>query len=77
VEQLKKGNYAQASDIKVGIEETQRAIRKNRIENKESWEPSYFTFVVPGPEDAEGTTKRDPQHTGGEHSDDLGHWMRK
>ncbi|KAJ3344386.1 Oxysterol binding protein [Kappamyces sp. JEL0680] len=65
----------QASELKSSIEEAQRALRKERKETGESWSPQHFDFVTPPASDMSGTTKRDPQHTGGEQSNESGHWM--
>ena len=75
VQQLKKGDFAKASELKTAIEEHQRSLRKERIASGESFTPKFFSFVQPADNDKLGTTKRDPQHTGGEKTEETGHWI--
>ncbi|KAF7732116.1 Oxysterol binding protein [Apophysomyces ossiformis] len=44
-EALKTGDYATASTEKSVIENQQRALRKERQENNETWEPKYFRAI--------------------------------
>jgi hypothetical protein len=81
---LKSGDFNAASKLKSSIEETQRAIRKKRLQDGEFWNPNYFTFTVPEGVDLEGTTAQDPQQSGNPISktstsavDVKGHWYVK
>ncbi|KAI8901138.1 hypothetical protein BC833DRAFT_579111 [Globomyces pollinis-pini] len=76
IEALKKTDYANASLEKTKIEEAQRSIRKQRKENKETWNPVHFEFVVASnPDEKSGATSRDPQQSGGINQDQVGHWL--
>ena len=70
-------DYAKASATKLEIEEAQRAIRKQRKEQGTVWNPQFFDFVIPGSQDQEGATLRDPQQTGGIEEEERGHWLLK
>ena len=74
-EALKSEDYGAASELKTVIEEAQRAIRKQRKDNGESWSPAYFEFAVADRSDSNGTTHRDPQTTGGKEDEEQGHWI--
>ena len=92
MEQLRKGDYAKASELKTAIEEAQRALRKQRVADGNAFTPVYFDFV---PATGDGVTKRDPQGHAAHHDhsaeavegeeevdvekkeEELGHWVFK
>lgn len=54
---LDDGNYGLAAKEKTEIEETQRALRKERKENKETWKPMFFEFIPDSASADEGDGK--------------------